>query len=389
MNRRDFLAGAATGAVVGAAGTYGALQVPMPMQITETAPPPAPAPDTGKLPAPAIVPLVRELKLTTAWPKSLPGFGTSAQRIADRITAMTEGTLTVKLYADGELVPRLEALDAVAKGTADMYHGAEHLWQSKSKAFYFFAAVPGGLLAPEMSAWIHHGGGQALWDEVAGGFGVKPLLCGNTGVQMGGWFNREIASPDVFKGLKLHMPGLGGEVMRRLGAEVQTLAPAEIFPALQSGAIDGTEWLGPWNDLAFGFHKVAKYYYWPGFHEPGTAVSLGINKGVWDSLTRTQQEIVSAAAAAETTVTYAEFMARNGQALQTLVKENAVQLRSFPDEVLQAIGRAIAAVMGEVGDSDPLTKKVYEAYVAFRREVAEWTVLSEQGYANARSRFFS
>jgi TRAP-type mannitol/chloroaromatic compound transport system substrate-binding protein len=389
MNRRDFLAGAATGAVVGAAGTYGALQAPIPMKITETAPPPAPAPDTGKLPAPAIVPLVRELKLTTAWPKSLPGFGTSAQRIADRITAMTEGTLTVKLFADGELVPRLEALDAVAKGTADMYHGAEHLWQSKSKAFYFFAAVPGGLLAPEMSAWIHYGGGQALWDEVAGGFGVKPLLCGNTGVQMGGWFNREIASPDAFKGLKFHMPGLGGEVMRRLGAEVQILAPAEIFPALQSGAIDGTEWLGPWNDLAFGFHKVAKYYYWPGFHEPGTAISLGINKGVWDSLTRTQQEIVAAAAAAETTLTYAEFMARNGQALQTLVKENAVQLRSFPDEVLQAIGRAIAETMGEVGDSDPLTKKVYESYVAFRREVAEWTVLSEQGYANARSRFFS
>lgn len=389
MNRRDFLAGAATGVVVGAAGTYGVLEAPIPTKITETTPPPAPAPETAQLPAPAIVKQVRELKLTTTWPKSLPGLGTSAQRVADRITVMTDGALTVKLYADGELVPRQDAFDAVAKGTADMYHGADYFWQDKSKAFHFFAAVPGGLLAPEMSAWIHQGGGQALWDEVAGGYGVKPLLCGNTGVQMAGWFNREIVSPDDFKGLRFHIPGLGGEVMRRLGVEVQNLAPAEIFPALQSGAIDGTEWLGPWNDLAFGFHKVAKYYYWPGFHEPGTALALGINKSLWDGLTRTQQEIVAAAAAAETTVTYAEFMSRNGEALQTLIKENAVQLRSFPDEALQAIGKAIAEVMGEVGDSDPQTKKVYESYVAFRRQVSEWTVLSEQGYANARSSFFS
>ncbi len=385
MNRRDFLAGAATGVVVGAAGTYGALQAQKPAELA--APTPVAAPEQPA--APAIVKQVRELKMVTTWPANFPGLGTGAQRAADRITAMTGGELTVKVFAGGELVPALESFDAVAGGTADMYHGADYYWQGKSQAFNFFTAVPGGFLAPEINAWIYHGGGQELWDEVAGGFGVKSFACGNTGVQMGGWFNKEIKSAEDFNGLKFRMPGLGGEVMRRLGAAVQTLPGGEIFPALQAGTIDGTEWVGPWNDLAFGFYKVTKFYYWPGFHEPGSTLSLGINKGVWDSLTKTQQAMVAAAASAENDYMYAEFMARNGQALQTLIKEHGVQLRRFPDEVLQAIGKSIAEVMGEVGDSDPLTKKVYESYLAFRKDVSEWTTLSEQGYANARSNFFS
>ncbi len=388
MNRRDFLAGAATGVVVGAAGTYGATQLQRQPPAAD-APSAASVPATGQPAAPAIVKQVRELKMVTTWPKNFPGLGTGAQRIADRITAMTDGAIVIKVYAGGELVPALEAFDAVTSGTADMYHGADYYWRAKSQAFSFFTAVPGGLLAPEMNAWIYHGGGQELHDEVAGGFGIKPLLCGNTGVQMGGWFNREIKSPEDFNGLKLRMPGLGGEVMGRLGAAVQDLAGGDIFPALQAGSIDGTVWVGPWNDLAFGFYKVAKFYYWPGFHEPGAALTLGIGRKIWDSFSTTEQQIVAAAAANENGRAYAEFMARNGQALHTLIKEHGVQLRSFPDDVLRAVGRVIAEVMGKVGDTDPLTKKVYDSYVAFRKEVTEWTAVSEQGYANARAGFFS
>lgn len=386
MDRRDFLAGAATGVVAGVVGTYGALEI-SPLKQADDASPATALPEQPA--APAVVRQQRELRLATTWPTNFPGLGTGAQRIAERITAMTGGELTVKVYAAGELVPAQDAFDAVAKGEAELYHAAEHHWVGKSKAFHFFSSVPGGLLASEFSAWIHYGGGQALWDEIAGSFGVKPLLCGNTGMQMSGWFNREIAAPADFKGLKIQMPGLGGEVVRRLGAEVQTLPVAQIFPALQSGAIEATEWYGPWNDLAFGFHKVAKYYYWPGFHEPGAPLALGINRSLWEGLSNTHQQIIAAAAAAETLHIYAEFTARNGQALQTLIREHGVQLRKLSDEVLQSLGRAIAEVMGEIGDSDPSTKKVYEAYVAFRRDVAEWTALSEQGYANARSSFYS
>ncbi|MCB1476433.1 MAG: TRAP transporter substrate-binding protein, partial [Rhodobiaceae bacterium] len=236
------------------------------------------------LATPAISQGKMELKMVTTWPKNFPGLGTGAQRVADRITAMTEGRITVKLYAAGELVPPFESFDAVSQGTADMYHGADYYWQGKHKGFNFFTAVPLGLTANELDGWVNHGGGQALWDELAGGFNVKPLMAGNTGVQMGGWFAKEIKSLEDLKGLKFRMPGLGGEVLRQLGASVVALPGGEIFPALQSGAIDGTEWVGPWNDMAFGFYKVVKYYYWPGFHEPGSGLACGVNKGVWEKL---------------------------------------------------------------------------------------------------------
>ena len=230
--------------------------------------------------------------MVTTWPKNFPGLGTGAQRLADRITNGTEGRIEVKLFSAGELVPPFESFDAVSQGTADMYHAAEYYWQGKSKAFNFFATVPFGLTASEVDAWIYHSGGQALWDELSADFNLKPLMAGNTGVQWGGWFNKEINSIEDFKGLKMRMPGLGGEVLRRLGAAAVALPGGEIFPALQAGTIDATEWVGPWNDLAFGFYKITKYYYWPGFHEPGTILSLGINKDVWESLSASDQSLI-------------------------------------------------------------------------------------------------
>lgn len=358
MKRRDFLKSAATAGIAGAAATT--------------------------LAAPAIAQNVRELKMVTTWPKNFPGLGTSAQRLADNITAISGGALSVKVYAAGELVPPFESFDAVSNGTADMYHGAEYYWQGKSKAFNFFAAVPFGLTATEMNAWIHHGGGQQLWDELASGFNVKPFMSGNTGVQMGGWYNKEINSLDDYKGLKIRMPGLGGEVLRRLGAAAVALPGGEIFPALQSGAIDATEWVGPWNDLAFGFYKVTKYYYYPGFHEPGTTLGVGMNLKVWESLSAEHKAMISTATSAENSISLAEFNAKNGDALDTLRNEHGVQLRKFDDATLQAIGEASGSVVREAAESDEITKKVFNSFNDFRKKSIAWSKISDQAYWNAR-----
>ncbi len=359
MKRRQFIKGAAAAGVVGAASV-------------------------ASFPAPAIAGEKRQLKMVTTWPKNFPGLGTGAQRLADRITNMSGGTLSVKLYAAGELVPPFESFDAVSSGTADIYHGAEYYWQGKSKAFNFFAAVPFGLTATELNSWIYFGGGQKLWDGVSADFNIKPFLAGNTGGQMGGWFNKEINTLEDYKGLKIRMPGLGGEVLRRIGAAAVNLPGGEIFQALQSGAIDATEWVGPWNDLAFGFYKVAKYYYWPGFHEPGSALSCGVNLKLWESLSPEHKAIINSAAQAENSYVLAEFNARNSGALDTLIKKHGVKLRRFSNHILQAIGKASGEVVAEVANTDENTRKVYDSFIDFRKKSISWSKISDQAYWNAR-----
>ena len=358
MKRREFITGAALAGVATAAAS--------------------------SFPKPAIAQGAKELKMVTTWPKNFPGLGTGAQRLADRITAMSGGALTVKVYAAGELVPPFESFDAVSTGTADMYHGAEYYWQGKSKAFNFFAAVPFGLTATEQSAWIHHGGGQQLWDELAAGFNLKPFMAGNTGVQMGGWFNKEVNSLEDYKGLKIRMPGLGGEVLRRIGATAVALPGGEIFPALQSGAIDATEWVGPWNDLAFGFYKVTKYYYYPGFHEPGTTLSSAVNLKLWNGLSKEHQAIITSATAAENDYSLAEFNARNVDALDTLINKHKVKLRKFSNDVMDAIGARSGEVVVEAGSADALSKKVLDSFLDFRAKAISWSKISDQAYWNAR-----
>ncbi len=384
MDRRSFLTGAVVGAAAGGAavGAYMTTRQQAAMEMAETAPAPTPAPA-----APAISTGRRELRMVTTWPKDFPGLGTGAQRVADRITAMTDGNLTVKLFAAGELVPPFESFDAVSSGNADCLHAASYYWQGKSKAFNFFTAVPFGFTANELTAWIHHGGGQALWDRVGAEFGLKPMLAGNSGVQMGGWFRSEVNSPEDFNGLKFRMPGLGGEVLRRLGAAVVALPGGEIFPSLQSGAIDGTEWVGPWNDLAFGFYRVAKYYYYPGFHEPGSGLECTWNLDLWNSFTPSEQAMVSAACNAENDVMLAEFNARNTDALDTLISQHGVELRKFSDDIYGAFATAAEEVLAEVGESDPLTGEIYNSFVDFRRKAMSWTQLADQSYADLRTRF--
>lgn len=340
----------------------------------------------SSLAAPAIAQNKRELRMVTSWQKNFPGLGTSAQRLADSITAMTDGRLTVKLYAAGELVPAFEVFDAVSTGTADLYHTSDYYFQGKHTALNFFTTVPMGLTANELDAWVHHMGGQALWDELLGGFGIKPFLAGNTGAQMGGWFNKEIASVEDLKGLKIRMPGLGGEVLRRLGATAINLPGGEIFPSLQSGAIDATEFVGPWNDLALGFYKISKFYYYPGFHEPGGSTSCGINLNVFNDLSTADQVLIEKACTAENNMNYSEFNANNGKALDILINKHKVNLKMFPDEVFAAIGEKAEEVMLEVSQTDDISKRIYDSFIEARKELANWNSIAEQIYTTYRNK---
>ena len=335
-------------------------------------------------PAPAIAQGARELKMVTSWPKGLPGLGTSAERLGRAITAITGGRLKVQVFGAGELVSAFEVFDAVSGGVAEMYHSAEYYWEKRSPAFNFFAAVPFGFTADEMAAWIHWGGGQELWNELSGGFNIKPLLSTNTGAQMGGWFTKEVKGPESYAGLRYRMPGLGGEVLRRLGAVVVNLPGGEITAALKSGAIDASEWVGPWNDMVLGLQKVSKFYYYPGFHEPGTVLALGINKKLWDGLSADDRNAVTAAANAEYTLSLAEFNANNAKSLEQLSQDTSIEIRKFEDSLLQAFGKTSGEVLADAARKDALTRRVYDSYIAFWSRANRWADLAERGYLNAR-----
>jgi TRAP-type mannitol/chloroaromatic compound transport system substrate-binding protein len=357
MDRRQFVAGASVG-VAGAVSVY---------------------------PKPAIAQGARELKMVTIWPKGLPGLQSGADRVAQSITALSGGRLQVKVFPAGQLVGAMESFDAVSSGLADLYHASEVTWAGQSATFAYFCNVPFGFTPDEINAWVYYGGGQALWDELSAGFGLKPFLCGNTGPQMGGWFTKELTGVESYKGLRYRMPGMGGEVLRRLGAVVVTLPGGEIIPSLQSGAIDASEFVGPWVDMALGLHKAAKYYYYPGFHEPGAAVSLAVNKKLWDSLGSTEKSIIEGAAAIENTRSLAEATAGNATALEQLVKDPAIQIRKVDDTILQELGKISGEVLSESSRKDDLARRVYASFIMFRRAAVRWGDISERAFLNARA----
>ena len=330
-------------------------------------------------------PARRELKMVTSWPKNFPGLGTAAEDLARQIEKLSDGALRVRVFAAGELVGAFEAFDAVSTGVADMYHGAEYYWQGKSPAFNFFTSVPFGMTARELSAWIYYGGGQALWDELSARFRIRAFLATSTGLQMGGWFNKEIQSVADLQGLKMRMPGLGGEVLRRLGAVAVALPGSDIFPALSSGAIDASEWVGPWNDQAFGFHQIARYYYWPGFQEPGAGLAAGIRLDVWEELPPYQQAIIRTACAAQVEKSLAEFHHNNARALVQLQREHGVQLRRFPRTVLRELRRVSHEVLEDIAQRDPLTGKIYRSFQANLAPLQQWGRIAEEAYMNMRT----
>ena len=337
------------------------------------------------LAAPAIAQGITQLKLVTSWPKNFPGLGTAPEDFATLVNQMTNGRYEIRVFGGGELVPALKCHDAVQEGTAEMYHSADYYYTGKLKGYAYFCAVPMGLTAVEMMAWTQSGGMQELWDEAGAQFGIKHLVGGNTGVQMGGWFTKPFTTLEDFKGLKMRIPGLGGEVIAQLGGTSVTLAGAEILPALQSGTIDAAEWVGPWNDLAFGFHKVAKHYHYPGFHEPGSMLGMGISTKVWDAMSAEDKAIFDAAAWAVHARTYARFTTENARALVQLVNDHGVILEEFSDDLYRKFGEAANDVLSTAANSDPLTKKIHESFLDFRKKAADWGRLGEQGYMNKRA----
>jgi len=327
-----------------------------------------------------------EINMVATWPKDFPGLGTGAQRFAKRLEAMSGGHFKVNYYAAGERVKAFDSFDEVASGNAQMYHAAEYYWKGKHPAFAYFTSVPFGLTYTEMNAWIRFGGGQELWDKLSAEFGLKGMLCGNTGVQMGGWFRKEINSVDDLKGLKMRIPGLGGDVMAKLGASPVSLPGGQIYENLVSGSLDATEWVGPWNDEIMKFYEAAKYYYFPGMHEPGAALAVGTNKKFWDGLSSADQEMVKAAAATENDMMMSEYNAKNGEALARLVNDHGVQVREFNDDIYDAFGEAAEEVFAGVVEHGPLAKEVHESFVKARADLGAWAKLSDQAYLRQRNR---
>jgi TRAP-type mannitol/chloroaromatic compound transport system substrate-binding protein len=335
-------------------------------------------------PAPAIAQGLLKLKMVTDWPEGSKGFQSSAERLAHAIRAASGGRIVIEVFPANTFVKALETFDAVSAGVADMYHSAEYYWGEKAPAFSFFCTVPFGLSADELFAWVQYGGGQELWDALSGQFNIKPLLCLNSGVQMGGWFNGPLDSLGDFKGLRYRMPGQGGEVLRRLGATVVNLPGGEIVQALKSGAIDASEWVGPWMDMDLGLHRVASHYYFPGFHEPGTGLTVGINRRLWDSIAVSDRRLIEDAAAAEYARGVAEFSANNAWGLRKLREEGAVRIAKFDDSIIRAFLANSQDVVAEAGTGDELSRRVYASYQEFRAAIMDWSDIAERAYLNAR-----
>jgi TRAP-type mannitol/chloroaromatic compound transport system substrate-binding protein len=342
------------------------------------------------LAAPAIAQGNQTWRMVTTWPKNFPGLGVGAQRLADRITAASGGRLTVQVYAAGELVPALQAIDAVIDGSAEMSHGAAYYWQNKSQGLAFYTGVPYGMTSRELAAWVRYLGGQEIWDEIYDQFGLQGFLSGDTGTQAGGWFRNELTGVSDVQGIRFRTPGLGGQVWARLGASVQNLPAGEIFAALQSGTLDAAEFVGPYNDLALGFYQVAKNYYFPSFVEPGLATELVVSKAKYQALPGDLQEIVRNVCQAEYDQVASDFYANDPRALQTLVNEHGVQVRRFPDEILEAGARAAAELLSEIrSGGDPLTKKVAESFVAALDILRTRTDGTDVPFLLARERYFT
>ena len=323
-------------------------------------------------------------KLVTTWPKNYPGLGTAPENFAKRVAAMSNGRLQVKVFGAGQLVPAFEVFDAVSQGTAERGHGAAYYWTGKAKAAAFYTSVPFGLNAQEMNGWLHYGGGLELWRELYAPFNLVPFAGGSTGVQMAGWFNREINSMEDIKGLKMRIPGLGGDVITRAGGVSVTMPGGELYTSMQTGVIDATEWVGPYNDLAFGFHQVAKYYYYPGWHEPGPILELIVNKEAYASLPADLQAIVENAARAVNQDMLDEYTARNNTALIELVETHGVELRKLPDDVVAQLRRLSEDVVAELAQDNDISRRIAESVKAFQEQAKAYHGISEEAYYEAR-----
>ena len=325
-------------------------------------------------------------RLVTSWPKNYPGLGMAPERIADLVEEMSDGQMTITVYGAEEQVPAFGVFDAVSSGSHQMGHSGGYFWKGKVPAAQFFTSVPFGLTADEINAWVNRGGGLELWREIYEPFNIYPIPAGNTGTQMFGWFNKEINSLEDVKGLKMRIPGIGGEVLKEAGGIPVTLPGGELFTALQTGVIDATEWVGPYNDLTFGFHQAAKYYYYPGWHEPGPMLELIINLDEWNSLPKHLQVIIETATKAVNQDMLDEYLAKNNQALTELVEVHGVELRRLPDDVIEEFRTISDQILEELAQEDETIAKVYNSYKSFKEDVSEYHKISEDAFIEARNK---
>ena len=319
-------------------------------------------------------------KLVTTWPPNFPILGEACSLFSQWVEAMSAGRLKIQVFGGGELVPALECFDAVRNGSAEMSHGAAYYWAGKTSASQFFASVPFGMNAQQFNSWLIGGDGLKLWEELYAPFNLIPFPGGNSGVQMGGWFNQEIKSIEDFKGLKMRMPGLGGKVLSKIGASPVLISGGELYTSLERGVIDATEWMGPFHDYKMGFHEIAKYYYFPGWHETGTQLEFTVNKEKYEALPIDLQEIVRSACMRVNDWLLYTLEYQNALFLEKIKKETKVVIRNFPPEVLQSLREASAEEIEIIANKDAMSKKIYESYKAFRTRIDPWSEVSERMY---------
>jgi TRAP-type mannitol/chloroaromatic compound transport system substrate-binding protein len=321
-----------------------------------------------------------EWKVVTTWPPHFPILGEYVEELAKWIETMSGGKMKIQVYGGGELVPALEVFDAVSQGVAEMGHGGPYYWAGKAPAAQFFSCIPFGMNTQQFNAWMYDGGGYELWEELYAQFNLKPFLCGNTGGQMGGWFNKEINSVTDLRGLKIRMPGLGGKVITKAGA-TSILSPAgELYTNLERGVIDALEWIGPYHDYLMGFHEIAKYYYYPGWHEPTASLELTVNKNAFDQLPDYLKKIIEIGCAAVNVRMLSSFEAKNTEYYFKIKKEKKVQLRKYSDDILTTLRKFRDEVIDEIISSDPISKKTYESAAKFKKNIYEWNEITERNY---------
>ncbi len=323
-------------------------------------------------------------KMVTTWPANFPIFQEGAEKFADDVRVMSDGRLDILVFAGGELVPALQAFDAVSQGAVEMAHGSPYYWAGKVPEAQFFSTVPFGMTVRGMQAWLYHGGGLELWREIYKPYNIYPMPMGNTGIQMGGWFNKKINSVADLKGLRMRIPGLGGKVLKKAGGNPVLMSGGEIYTALERGIIDATEWVGPFHDLRLGLNRAARYYYYPGWHEPGTEFELMINAAAWQKLPVDLKRIVETAAAANSDWIYSSMEYHNSQALQELKAKHNVEVLEFPADVMAELKSLTEVTLNEEAENDPKFKHVYGAYRQFQNSYEEWAEMTEAAYERSK-----
>jgi TRAP-type mannitol/chloroaromatic compound transport system substrate-binding protein len=318
--------------------------------------------------------------MVTTWPPNFPIVGEAIQEFCQKVNQLSHGQIKIKVYHAGELIPAFEVFDAVSSGAAEMGNSASYYWAGKSSGAQFFSSVPFGMNAQQLQSWLQFGGGMDLWRKLYAAYNLVPFYAGNTGVQMGGWFNKRVLTPSDLKGLKMRIPGLGGKVFERAGGTVVLSSGGELYTHLERGIVDAAEWIGPYHDYLMGFHEIAEYYYSPGWHEPGTAFEFIVNKSVFDQLPVHLQEMIEWVSSAISSKVLSHFEAKNAEYLLKIKKESSVKLEVFSDELLVYLQEKSLEVIQEIAEESTINKEIYESYYAFFSQSKAWAALSEKSY---------